>query len=617
MFVFEQTGCPDKFKKFLESKSAGSDRVNMDQSHIFEQYTNVLNAIARKKPLILVLDDLQWADSASISLLFHLGRRIETSRILVLGAFRPEEVKLGRGGERHPLEKVLAEFKRYFGDVWVDLDQAEVDESRLFIDALVDLEPNHLGEGFRQELARHTGGHPLFTVELLRNMHDQGDLKMDGDGCWVEGPALDWDALPPRVEGVIEERLGRLDADGRDTLNVGSVEGEQFTAEVIARVRAVDERSLVQTLSNALHQKHSLVVSQGVRRLGAQPLSAYRFRHNLFQKYIYDNLDAPQKTYLHEDVGRALEGLYQEQAAEVAPQLSRHFEKAGLVEKAIHYLAIAGEQARYRYANTEAIEYFRRAMALMAESPPNAPWRKVETELHETLGDLLMFTGRVEDAKAAYLDILSKASPGDPVWRSRLHRKIGNTWGRLRYYHQEALHAFDLAEAALGQEAGNGSVDSWQEWIAIQIDRIRTLYWSKGHWTKMQALAEKTRLAVQKYGSPAQLSNYYTCLVYVDNRRYCYIVPDETLTYAGAALVASEKSGDLSLVAGSQFLIGFCHLWRGELDKARESIQAALSLAERIGDVDDRLLCLAFLPVIYRKSGQLEEARALLPRRIC
>ena len=169
-FVLKQVGWLDKLKRIVEAKSKQPVSQPLEQSQVFEQTTRVLKALAEKAPLVLVLDDLQWGDAASISLLFHLGRRLSESRILVLGAYRSEEVRLGRGDERHPLEKVLAEFKRYLGDVFVDLDQAEKDEARHFVDELLDSQPNHLGPGFRQGLVRHTGGHPLFAVELLQNM---------------------------------------------------------------------------------------------------------------------------------------------------------------------------------------------------------------------------------------------------------------------------------------------------------------------------------------------------------------------------------------------------------------------------------------------------------------
>jgi predicted ATPase len=109
----------------------------LKQSDIFEQYTRVLRALASKVTLFLVLDDLQWADLGSISLLFHLGRQLAGSHILIMGVYRPEEVTIGRDGGRHPFEPVVSELQRQFGDVIVDMDRAENKE---FVEALLDSE---------------------------------------------------------------------------------------------------------------------------------------------------------------------------------------------------------------------------------------------------------------------------------------------------------------------------------------------------------------------------------------------------------------------------------------------------------------------------------------------
>jgi adenylate cyclase len=373
-FAAEKAGWLDKLETLVGKQRVGTGPGDsgIEQSHIFEQYANVLGRLSDKQPLLLVLDDLQWADSASIGLLFRLGRRIGGHRILLVGTYRPEEVAIGRAGERHPLEKVLAELKRYYGDIWVDLDRAEEVEGRHFVNAFLNTEPHQLEEGFRQKLFQHTGGHPLFTIELLRTMQERGDLVRDRQGRWVETPVLDWESLPERVEGVIEERIGRLGQELRQMLTVGSVQGEDFTAEVVARVQAADAGGLIRRLSAELERQHRLVMARGVRRLEqvGQRLSLYRFQHNLFQKYLYNELDEAERAYLHEDVGNALEELYGDQADEIAVQLARHFEEAGIADKARRYLERAGRQAAVRFANDEAIAYFSRALALTPESNP-------------------------------------------------------------------------------------------------------------------------------------------------------------------------------------------------------------------------------------------------------
>jgi len=187
-------------KKQVEGKTAS----HLQQSDLFKQFTTVLQTLSRRQPLLMILDDLQWADAGSISLLFHLGRRIERDRILIVGTYRPTEVALGRSGERHPLASVINEFKGIFGDFKIELDQAA---GRHFINAFIDTEPNRVSASFRDTLFQQTEGHALFTVELLRDMQEQGVLVRDEEGRWIEGPALNWKTLPARVDAVVGERI--------------------------------------------------------------------------------------------------------------------------------------------------------------------------------------------------------------------------------------------------------------------------------------------------------------------------------------------------------------------------------------------------------------------------
>ena len=267
-------------KKLVERKSSLPADSTLQQSHLFEQYTRVLQALSGKIPLLLIVDDLQWTDAGSASLLFHLGRRIAGSRILIVGAFRPAEVAFGRGEERHPLGSILLEFKRDLGEIEMEVGKAE---GRRFVDDFIDSEPNRLTETFRQALYNQTKGHPLFTVELLRNMQERGALVKDKIGCWVEGPELDWDTLPARVDAVIEERINRLNEKLRELLTIASIEGEEFSAEVIARVQEAEVHGLIRLLSRELDKRHHLVSAKGIRQLERQRLSVYLFQHILFQ----------------------------------------------------------------------------------------------------------------------------------------------------------------------------------------------------------------------------------------------------------------------------------------------------------------------------------------------
>ena len=378
----------------------------LDQEKIFEQYASVVKALSKDRTLILVLDDLQWADSGSLNLLFHLARDLVDSRILLLGTYRPDDVALGRDGGRHPFESTLNELKRYYGDIVLDLSHINSDERRAFTNELIDSEPNHLDDAFRAQLFMHTDGHPLFTVELLRNLQERGNLIKDKDGFWIIGTNVDWSTLPARVESVIGERIARLPENLRETLNVSSVMGYEFIAQVIARVQKAQEFELVKNLSRELEKRYLLVVEQGETKIGKQYFSIYQFSHALIQQYLYDELSTGERRMLHGEIAETLETLTADQSDQFALQLARHYEEAGNAEKAIHYWTLAGDSAYQVYANNEAIAGYTRALELGKEAT-------LETQqiqhLYSRRGRAMELLGQFDQALKNYDEMLSTA----------------------------------------------------------------------------------------------------------------------------------------------------------------------------------------------------------------
>jgi len=363
--------------------------VNLQQSYLFEQYTRTLQALAQHQPLLIHLEDLQWADEGSCNLLFHLGLGIAGSRVLVVGTYRPAEVALEREGQRHPLQSVVNELRRRFGEFEVGLDEEGTQE---FVDELLDSEPNELDSQFREAFYRHTRGHPLFASELLRSMREHEMLVRNDQDHWVEGPSLDWATLPARVEGAIGERIERLPENLREVLSLASVQGEEFNAEVLAEVQGSKQREVVGLLSRELDKRHRLVSAQGLKRFNGQRVSTYRFRHILFQKYLYGQVDEVERGYLHEEVGAALEKIYGDHVDEVAVQLARHFHEAGIPPKTILYLKRAGNNAVRLSANTEAIAHLAQALGLLRSLPNSPETAREELDLRLAFGAPLMAT---------------------------------------------------------------------------------------------------------------------------------------------------------------------------------------------------------------------------------
>ena len=270
-------------------------------------------------------------------------------------------------------------------------------EARDFVDALIDAVPNLLHEEFREALYRQTRGHPLFTVELLRDLRDRGILAQDSEGLYFVARQLDWDALPVRVEAVIGERIGRLPERLQRILRVASVEGEDLTAELVARIEGIDEREVIRLLSEEADKRHQLVRALDVRRSGSQRLSVYRFRHILFQRYLYQSLDRVERSYLHESVGTTLEALLGEKADDTSVQLAHHFQEAGLVERAFHYLTLSGHKARHAYAGQEAKGFYTKALEALRELNPATDDVRA-LPVHEGRGLVSMSMIQVDDA---------------------------------------------------------------------------------------------------------------------------------------------------------------------------------------------------------------------------
>ena len=597
-YVAGKSKWADRLRKQMEErKTAGIGATTLDKAQVYEQYVNVLERLSGIAPLLLVLDDLQWADTASLGLLFRLARRIEKLPIMVVGNYRPNDIAIGRDGQRHPLEAMLSEVKRYMGDVVIDLDDARKANGRAFIDAYLDEEDNRFDDDFRESLVGHTGGHPLFTIELLRDLQERGDLVKDEGGAWVVGDHLSWDDLPSRVEGVIEERVARLDASSLHSLRVASVEGPQFTAEIVAKVQPTDVRDLIRLLSETLQRQHRIVTAAGLRRIGGQRVSNYRFAHHLMQSYLYRQLDEAEASYLHEDVGLALEALFGAESDQIAVQLARHFDLAGLPEKAVPYLRRAGEQAAARFANDQAFTHYRRALELM-------PAEDTEGRYGALLAITVMHDKQGESQKRLD-DILALT---EVAQRSGDTLKLATAHYQRAYYevvssNQDAAieYATLAAEAAAPLDDDQG-LEGRARTVLGRALMIKTEH--EAAKDELQKGLVLSRMAGSAVGEGLALT-------------YLGIMADVT-GHASSARAYFEQALAVHTAAGNRNAIAAAHLnlavslWRaGDLAGARDLLERSLSAAQEQGDRSTEGTATGNLAMVLIDLGDLEGGRRM------
>ena len=647
-----QSGAPQQatqLNELLKRRATSSGGASIQQTDLFEQFTKVLQALSRKHPLLLVVDDLQWADEGSINLLFHLGRLLVGHRILMVGAYRPGDVAMGRGGERHPLEPIVNELQRQYGDVQVDLAKVE---GRRFVDAFIETEPNQLGMEFHQALFRHTSGHPLFVVELLRGLQERGDLIKDERGRWIVGKALDWEILPPRVEAVIAESIGRLPSTWQMTLAIASVEGEVFTAQAVSRVQAMEDREVIRQLSGPLSKLHHLVTATGFQRWAEQQISNYRFRHILFQKYLYNRLDEVERAHLHEAMGNALETLYGEQSPKIALQLARHFEISGLAAQAVKYLHLAGDQAVRLYANTEAINHYRHALDLL-QALPDTPDRVIlELRLRTALGVPLLATSGFSDSEVEQNFGRARELTREVETTSELFQVLS---GLKNYYDLRlSLHtALELAEDML-RLAGQMKDQMLQQFAYHQMtttllylgrlsesieyrrraselydrEAFRTIifqlgfdpesaglshagwaYWVLGYPDQARQKSREALAWAEELGHPFMIA----FAKFFAAQLHCYL-RDVAMTrkLAEETITLSREMGIALWLAGGLALMGWVLVEEGQIAKAIPQQQQIMTTLSKIGAELGRIQLVPRLVDMYAKAGRAADGLALV-----
>lgn len=582
---------------------------DLEQTHLFEQYTNVILALAEKQPLILLLDDLHWADEASISLLFHLSRRLSSARVLIIGAYRAHEITLGRAGQRHPLEATLNELKRYFGDIWVDLGDLKADANRQFVDQVLDAQCDGVDEAFRSDLFKRTGGHALFTIELVQFLKHRGYLVQNAQNKWEVSPKLRWDGLPARVEGVISERITRLEHTEHELLTTAAIIGESFSAEILAGILKLELREVIRSLSGPLAKTHALVKAEGFERAAGHRMSMYGFKHNLMHQFFYDSMDEIERGFLHEEAGVVLETFFQGDPEVAAVQLARHFSEAGITDKAVNYLVLAGHQARTAYAHTEALSHCTKALEVLNQSAAgecSPEWvQGVQTEIHTLLGKELELSGEFEVARQHFEQALDATAESDCLSRAGLKREIAITFER-EHQHEMALEKLNEAANLITGSDNPDDDREMTEWISIRNNQLWIHYW-QGNTDEMKDLIREIGETVVERGTPPQKQRFYAAVAGLENRLNRFVPSHKTMEAFNQALAAAQESGCLSERANAIFFAGFVQIHAGEHATAADLMTQSLELSRRCGDRTQQARCLAYLTIIKRKAGDLQK----------
>ncbi len=542
------------------------------RSRFFGEVVRVLLAVLDGPPPgVLFLDDLHWADEASLSLLTYLVRRLGDKPLLVLLTWRAEEVNEG-----HRLRELLAEARRSGRATTLTLQRlgpASVEE-------LV----GHAVPGagvLGSRLSDETEGLPLFLTEYLTAV-EKGELDV-GDEAWT---------LPGGVQDLLRTRLLTVGETAGQVLAAAAVVGRSFDFDT---VRVASGRGEEETLT-ALEE----LMSRGLIRevgsaLGGAP--AYDFDHDKLRTLVYEETSLARKRLLHRRAAAALSAQARGREADsLADQIARHHRLAGQDREAALYHRRAGDYARSLHANSDALAHYEEALAL---GHPEA------AALHEAIGDLRTRAGEYGAALSSYEAAASSADPGE---LSVLEHKIGNVHARrgerdlARSHYESALQT--LGEP-VGVEAAGGLARLYADWSLLshgQDERDE----AAGFARRALELAEDT-------GDTRSLAQAHNMLGILAGRS-----GDQ-----GAALRHLEESLDLAEALGDSDVkvaalnnLALAHEHGGESDEALRLAETALELCVASGDRHREAALHNNLADLLHAAGREQESMAHLKRAV-
>jgi DNA-binding SARP family transcriptional activator len=554
------------------------------QRATFAAWRTVVSRLVATGPVVLVLEDLHWADPTSLRLTLDLAGLAAGRRLLVLATSRtPLEGPVLRVNLKPLPEAAEEELARSF---------VGADASRVVLDAVL----------------ASADGNPLFLEERLASLLETRALVRGQDGWRLSQAASP--QLPQALERLVRARVDRLSPAARDAVRPASVLGTEFPLSLLDAVCAP-------CLGAALAE---LCERDLLREVAGEPEPVYRFRHALIQEAVYNSLLGAERRLLHGRAAWALEAMALNGGAgnrteEVAAVLGRHFAAAGETERALRYYKQAGDHATDAFANDEAIASFRSALAIVREpaaaGQPAAD--NAAADLLAKLAGVLWRTGRRGAAREAFTEALRLATEEGTLRRAHLLIRLGRLEeadGR----HEAAWAAWDAAEELLGENPGERDAATAREWLELMVDGRACQYTHQNQPERALATLAAVRPVLEAVGLPATKYSFYLHVVMARVMQNGNQADEADLADLRRGLAAAMHSEEEKDAGYATFFVGQFLWLRGDLAQAGEYLERALAMAERIGEsilLGKSLLGLA-LTALRRHDS--EGVRALLPR---
>lgn len=613
----------------LAERMPGETPGTPDQYALVAAVSRLLCAMAARRTTLVVLDDLHWADPATLLLLRHVANTVVDARLLIVGTYRETDLT-----PDDPLTETSAALHRVAGVHRVPLVGLSDVEVVALVQAIAGHELDDDGLSLAHTVRADAAGNPFFVVELLRHMAEAGDIVQGTDGRWTVAGGSAPITLPQSVRDVVGQRVRRLGGDTHSVLTTAAVVGREFDAEVIAGAADLDEDEVIERLEGSMSAGLIAELPGGTGR--------FTFTHALVQHTLYGELSATRRARLHRRVAEAIEGIVGDQPGSRVGELANHWFAAvrpAELERAMDYAVKAGQRALEASAPDEAVRWFAQALeavgaddleqrcevlARLGEAERRAGRDTYRERLLEAAelaercqrSDVLVATaienfrgtysniGEVDGERVAVLEsALRHVDPTDTASRARLQATLAGelAWGG------------DPRRIDLAREAMTAAREAGADVVLDAIERIGS---AANVPELLHERDERSREAMQLTESGGDPMRRFFAL----DRRIAVLLElgetQQARTCSAERQAIAEQLAEPTLRWIATYGDALLDLLEGDVSVALEGNEAAFTLGVETGQPDTMLWYVAFVMQANWHRGLFEETLPLIDAAI-
>ena len=534
-----------------------------------------LDEQAGQQPLVLLLDDLHWADADSLDVLDSLTNRAMQAPVVIIVTYRSEEKHLD-----HALYDVLPKLQRNRPAYSIHLSPLTLDDTQRLANAAV----GPSSQALARYLFDRAEGHPFFTIALLNDLVEQHLLPQDGQGAWL--PPDETTDVPDILRRLILRRVARLGDAASRLLTIAAIAGESWPLKIVEQLVEYGEETLLEALEQALRAE--LIVVEDDRE------EIYRFAHGLINQVLCTDLIARRRKHIHKQIAEQIE----RQDPDNIDALAHHFYEAEAWAKAFQYGSEAGEQAAKSFANNRALGLYQQALeAAQYAHDDIEPWQLLDA--YERLGNAYDVLDRQQEAEITFSRMRDTAQSLDDVEAEvRALAQLAIT--RVSLYQMDVAEQTAHEALKIGQRIKNPRL-----LVRIHLSLVK-LHIIQGQMEKVAFHSKKIQHYAQDLNDPAPLSSAFRQQAYTAIWSGQYV---EAEALAQQSLALGQKAGIPLHISGGTQILSYSQIEAGKYREAYRNIRSIVDLGETADPYHHQLpRLLNQMGYLYLELGDAEKA---------